>query len=632
MSNLLDAGSDGSVKSRWMVGLLVMALSTVFLASQFDKGWIPHDDGTLAHSAERVLRGELPHRDFDSLYTGGLAYLHALAFRVLGVDLLSLRWTLLLFSLGFVSTVYWIGLRMASPVLSGAVTLLCLVWSVPSYFASMPSWYNLFLAIFGIAFLLRHVEDGRKRWLVLAGLMAGFSCLVKSIGLYSVAGALLFLVYQEQTTSCRKGSSSSSGSGKLDGYSVFVLGSLALFSGTLVLLALRNAGAMEFLHFALPGLGLVGFLVWNGRSRWGTPAARRFRSLFISVGSYGLGVFLPLLVFSLPYILSGSLTALYEGIFELPQRRFSDDMLHPLPSIFTLVTLTPLMIILVAGATLRRCWGPFRYLAILLGLGFLGVLFFASRDGVYRSIWHSVRPVVPLVSLVTCVMLARRGIADSLSEKMRSQIFLLVAMSSMVSLVQFPYPFAIYFCFAAPVVILAVFSVAIHQARGTRPFYLAFLIFYLLFAAGWLNRGFIRHIGAKFTARPEVAEFELDRASLKVPEDDALLYRDLCKLISRHSRPGDYIYAAPDCPELYFLSGRLNPTGTILDVFDRDMASDTEARDRRILATLAEKNVNVVVLCREPEFSRGVSENLGAAIRELYPHRIDFPYFSAFWR
>jgi hypothetical protein len=53
---------------------VVLALSALLLAAHLRQGWIPHDEGTLGLSAERVLRGDLPHRDFDEVYTGGLSY------------------------------------------------------------------------------------------------------------------------------------------------------------------------------------------------------------------------------------------------------------------------------------------------------------------------------------------------------------------------------------------------------------------------------------------------------------------------------------------------------------------------------------------------------------------------------
>jgi len=54
-----------------------------------NRGWVPHDEGLLGQSAERLLAGQLPHRDFDEVYTGGLSYLHALAFEVGGVRLIA---------------------------------------------------------------------------------------------------------------------------------------------------------------------------------------------------------------------------------------------------------------------------------------------------------------------------------------------------------------------------------------------------------------------------------------------------------------------------------------------------------------------------------------------------------------
>src|ERR671935_2867220 len=42
------------------------------------------DEGYFAEQATRVLRGEVPYRDFDSLCTPGLLYLHAGLFWALG--------------------------------------------------------------------------------------------------------------------------------------------------------------------------------------------------------------------------------------------------------------------------------------------------------------------------------------------------------------------------------------------------------------------------------------------------------------------------------------------------------------------------------------------------------------------
>jgi len=56
---------------------LLWAAATATVALLIDRYWIPLDDGTLAQSAERVLLGELPHRDFGDPYTGLNALLGA---------------------------------------------------------------------------------------------------------------------------------------------------------------------------------------------------------------------------------------------------------------------------------------------------------------------------------------------------------------------------------------------------------------------------------------------------------------------------------------------------------------------------------------------------------------------------
>jgi hypothetical protein len=66
----------------------LVGLSIAYLWLFVSRGWIPHDEGMIGQSAERVLIGEVPHVDYEEPYTGGLAWTHALAFRLAGIDLI----------------------------------------------------------------------------------------------------------------------------------------------------------------------------------------------------------------------------------------------------------------------------------------------------------------------------------------------------------------------------------------------------------------------------------------------------------------------------------------------------------------------------------------------------------------
>ncbi len=176
----------------WVFHLLVLgavlAITAIYVGVHIGSGWVPADDGILGQSALRVMQGQLPHRDFTEIYTGGLDVIHALAFRVFGVNLMSLRLCAFLFFLAWIPAVYYIALRFTSAVAAGLITLLAVAWSYPNYPAAMPSWYNLFFATFGAAALLRYLDVRKAQWLFAAGVCGGVSILIKVIGAYYIAG------------------------------------------------------------------------------------------------------------------------------------------------------------------------------------------------------------------------------------------------------------------------------------------------------------------------------------------------------------------------------------------------------------------------------------------------------------
>ena len=183
---------------------LVLWLATgAYLLPFVDRGWIAHDDGMLGQAAERVMAGELPHRDFYDPYLGGLAYLHALGFKILGVRLVSLRVAAFcrdarmgagcLLPCGAFRSPNKRGTRYGgrrrmerSELLRQHAVVLQLVPRDVQYAA-----------------LFRHIERGGRRWLVLAGCCGGLSFLVKSVGIFFLVAGSLFLLFRAQIESRR---------------------------------------------------------------------------------------------------------------------------------------------------------------------------------------------------------------------------------------------------------------------------------------------------------------------------------------------------------------------------------------------------------------------------------------------
>ena len=118
---------------RWCAILLIVwSIAAIYAGSHLMRGWVPHDEGAFSESAERVLHGQLPHRDYTEIYTGGLAYLHALAFRYLGENFATLRIVLFMFFLAWIPVFYWIASRLVSDWVAGGITVMAMAWSLPN--------------------------------------------------------------------------------------------------------------------------------------------------------------------------------------------------------------------------------------------------------------------------------------------------------------------------------------------------------------------------------------------------------------------------------------------------------------------------------------------------------------------
>ena len=608
-------------RDHFKILLAVEIVAAIYLAWVAQTRWIPHDEGTLGQAAERVLLGELPHLDFDDPYTGGLSFLHAAAFSVFGIRLTVLRWLLYASTLTFAAALYALAARAAKPVAAGAATLLALGWGVPMYFAAMPSWYNLFCATLGTLALCRHVETGRRRWLVAAGLAAGVSVLFKSIGFFFLAAGLLFLIYREQEASAVKPDTR-----RAHGpFSWLIFAGLAIFLVLLLRLVLQRPSATAIYHFLLPGTALTGFLAWNEIRHGDHDWALRGRRLAGAAGLLLAGAALPVALFLVPYVAASGVDELFHGVFVLPLKRF-DSAAYAAPGVATLTAALPLLVLLIWPLSGRRLEIPATGMA-LLAASAVALLAAGGQTPIYRAVWHSVRPLGTVAVVLGCWLLTREG----MSAERRQQLFLLLAVTAMVSLVQFPVAFGIYFCYAAPLLVITLVHLTSMRPRAPRRLLALAAAFYLVFAVIWAHRGLVLTTGERYWPVDENTRIELDRGGLITVPRLAAVYQRLVAVVQEHSLPGAYIYATPDCPEVYFLSGRRNPTRTFFDFFDDDFGQP-ERRRQRLLTILEQRRIDVVVLNATERFSGAVDAEFKAEIARRYPHREELPTFVVRWR
>jgi len=596
--------------------LLALLAGGAYLGLYLDRMWYPHDEGMLGQSAERVLGGEVPHRDFDDPYTGLLTYVHAAAFAIGGIRLSVLRIPLFIVMLFWLVAVFRIALRSTGPPGAAAVTLVALAWSVPNYPASMPSWYNLFFATFGVAALLRWDESGRSRWLVLAGLFGGISFLSKLSGLFYVAGAGLFLLYATRLPSATPERPDRG----LRLFAVAVTIALLL----LVLLVGRSIAPLytsrTVYHFVLP-VGVIALAL--AIREWSPPypaPATRARAFFAAAIPFLAGVLLPVLLFGVVVGLAGGFQALINGVFVAPFRRVFLARLGP-PYLVWVLAAAPLAILLRPRPDSGDRKWQFRAVAAAVVLGLVLVLA-AFKSLPHQFVWQSLRGSIPLTAAIAAAVVAWPRLARRWAPTSEHRFVALAFVTAFASLIQFPFSAPVYFLYLAPLLLLTLVSLVRGIGKTPPPVAAVTLGFYGLFAALLVTPGAVSGaMGYATQGSYATATLNLPRAHLRVLPEEAQAYEALIdELVVRAG--GGPIWAGPDAPEVYFLSGFRNRGRALFD-FLGDAGEPPLSKFNGVTA---------VALNTKPAFSPPLSKELMDSLRARFPAGHPVGNFELRWR
>ena len=599
--------------------LVVWLLSAGYLGTCLNKGWVAHDEGTLGQSAERVLHGEMPHRDFDDPYTGGLAYIDAAIFKLFGINLLWLRLFLFACFLAWVPAVYALASEFLTPWPAAGVTLVAVAWSVPNYPAAMPSWFNLFLATFGTLALAKYIRKPSTHWLLLAGLLGGCSFLIKSVALYYIGGALLFFAYREQLLSRNQVAPRR----RTLVYLAFLILCLSIFVFALFRLVSGNGGTAEYLHFAFPGVAITLMLASR---EWTLPAATdlsRFAALFKMAVPFLLAAVFPVGLFCIFYWHRDALAALMNGLFIGPLRRVLAARRSPAALVYEYPPLVTALFILEV-AKLRG--QPRRFLSIFLTVFAALVLVFSRRIDLALTVaLASALAVVPVLVVAAAAVLIALPRDSASGRESDQHLALFLTMTVLLSLVQFPYSDVTYFCYFAALAVLLASCLISRFARPPRTILIAAVAFYVLYAATVTNVHFMGKLTDSDYASTPIM---LPRAGgIRVPKNDAAEYAELIPFVKGHARDKP-ILAGPDCPEVYFLSGLKNPTPVLFDSLEQP-----QEYERRIRAVIDRDDfINVAVVDESPNFSVEQVKLLRELLPPKFPNSRSIGWFTVYWR
>ncbi|HET9530688.1 MAG TPA: glycosyltransferase family 39 protein [Blastocatellia bacterium] len=192
-----SARSGGGLLIEGALLLSVLLVSALFFWPLFNRETtLSYSIGYNLYGAERVLSGEIPYRDFHTLYPPATVYLNAAIFKLLGTTLYNALLGVFIFKVLTTIMLYACGRMIMPRVWALFAAAASLLWLRPNGpFKAVPMHYGALFLACALFLVLRYLHSSRRLYLFGAGISLGALALFKhNIGAYALAGtSLLFL-------------------------------------------------------------------------------------------------------------------------------------------------------------------------------------------------------------------------------------------------------------------------------------------------------------------------------------------------------------------------------------------------------------------------------------------------------
>ena len=533
-----------------------LAFAVAFFAHYHNQQWNYYDDGVYLHVADRMLAGEVLHRDVQDMHAGYINFANALALKLFGNDAVSLRYPLAL--MGVVGAV--IAFRLLEPAgtaCAAAGSVAATVLSVVQFNNPSANWYALFVTLLIGAFLTRP-EAKRPSGQVVVGVLLGLVTLFRQLsGVFAAAGVIVWLLLQISP-------------GPAPGRSRLARLTLVVLGLGLAVYLYRKTDVVAFLLYGVWPLAVVAWAVVHVRAPDGATAR-----LLLNLFAGGLIALAPLLAY---HVVHGSVGAWLDdtvfGALSLTQLSFFEYFSYGK----------------VIGNNLRKMAAPEHSSEFFIGL------------------FWAVTPLLPVVlgwSVLRSLRDSRRqGAATSITAVPAALASPLPLLGLFYFTVALHLQKWMYLFFAMPVTVIGLLV----MARSLRPVWRRAVI-----GAVWV----VSLIGFLYLARPLrvllrgnpdrlVTGHGIPRCDLALPPFQVEMYRELLGVLDREAPPGASILTLPLAPELYYLSGRRNPTRFYLPA----IGLRTEAEVRAVIERLEKEPPRLVFYAPNNGYNTPASRRL----------------------
>jgi hypothetical protein len=547
-----------SHRSFWLALLFVGVFNAVVLVHFHNRFWWPPDEGVYAHTAERMLHGEVLNKDVEEIHTGYIHFIHVASFAVFGTRLVSLRYPLIL--AGFLqSLLMFLIFAPRNLAIAVVAAVSATAFGVIQFLNPQPSWYCL-LFVAAIAFCLTRLRGWQ--WTIAAvGFLVGLIFFFRQItGVFTAMGVLFYLLTE------RKEDALGQRTGLARGLLVLMLAGLVVY-----LFAASNVSG-----WVLIGIWPVLVLARSAVRHAKTPNKRSLEIVLqLGVGFIAAGV--PILVY---HVAHGSL------------RTFFDDTVVRAFDIQQLPYLKLHNYLVQQGYAVQTLFQ-------------------------FRSFQEVVNGVFWLALPLTTVIVGALALKRFAKSRSAVDVGVLPVLAVFYALVALFQQIPIYFFYAAPLTIGALLWLLLDAKKRTLVtsaavvlVFSAIAIYY--HAAQPLTRSLAGTIrGDRVGLVPATT---IQRGGLWVEPEGLKTYTAVISAIHANSQPNETIFVLPYNPELYFLAERRNP----FRFWNTAVGIRPGNEEQHVMDVLRNTPPRVIVISPRDRNNTPVSERIIADVREHY--------------
>jgi hypothetical protein len=323
------------------------------------------------------------------------------------------------------------------------------------------------------------------------------------------------------------------------------------------------------------------------------------------------------------YTAADAVPELLRGTLLLPTRRFAYGAAAPESPLEAGPAVGAAMLLLAGSWLTDRRLFALHQGVVLVGLA--AALKWADQQReVHDLIWNSLAQATPLCIVILALLLAWPKSAEVQSPKRQSRWMLVALAAAFGNLIQYPFAGHVYFCFIAPLLLLALIPVAQNLPGRKQPALAATVVTYLIFGALYLEPFRLAGLAGPLTPQ-RLAVLDLPRGGLRIGWRQAEEYEELVAVLRAHATSG-VVFAGPDAPEVYFLAQLRNPTPAIFDF----LVPDTLFH-RHVVENLERAGVSAVALKGGFIHSPSLEPEVVAAFERRFPTAVQVGRFTVRW-